>query len=318
MEFPHRQWSTDAVPGSQRLDYWVGAVCEAFLEMDVTSSRPEGFDASLLHQPLGPIAVNRVRASAQDVYRTHAAIGRSRHNFYYLISQFDRPWGAAQGGRSAALAAGDAVLVDSRERYEFHFREGVHCASMQLPIDWVERWLPAGPDGVARRIPGDAGWGLALRGLLHNLSPEFAAKPGLPPALIVDQLGVLLSLAVPGPAEGPEPQAASLRRLATDLLRQRLGEPGLTGQGVADALGASLRSLHRAFAPGESFARTLRRLRMEEAARLLAAGRFARLGVAEIGRRCGYLDASHFVRHFRAEHGLTPGAWRRSLAGAPG
>jgi AraC-like DNA-binding protein len=40
--------------------------------------------------------------------------------------------------------------------------------------------------------------------------------------------------------------------------------------------------------------------------------------VAEIGRRCGYLDASHFVRHFRAERGLAPGAWRRSLAGAPG
>ncbi|MDR6537852.1 helix-turn-helix domain-containing protein [Variovorax soli] len=317
MQNHQRRWSTDAVPRPQRLDYWVGAVCEAFLEMDVTSSRPEGFDACLQHQPLGPIAVNRVRASAQDVYRTHAAIGRSRRNFYYLISQFDQPWGAAQGGRSAALAAGDAVLVDSRERYEFHFREGVHCASMQLPIAWVERWLPAGQDAVARRIPGDAGWGLALRGMLHNLSPAFAEAPGLPPALIVDQLGVLLSLAVPGTAERPALHAESIRRRATDLLHQRLGEPALVGQDVADALGVSLRSLHRAFAPGESFARTLRRLRMEEAARLLASDRFARLGVAEIGRRCGYLDASHFVRHFRAGHGLTPGAWRRSLAGAP-
>ena len=318
MDHPKRLWSTDAVPSSQRLDYWVGAVCEAFLEMDVTSSRREDFGARLLHQPLGAIAVNRVQASAQHVYRTHSAIGRSRQNFYYLNSQFDRPWSVVQGGREAALAAGDAVLVDSRERYEFHFGQGVHCASMQLPIAWAERWLPAGPDSVARRIPGDQGWGLALRGLLANLSPEFAAAPGLPPALITDQLGVLLSLATPGAKDGLDVRDPGIRQRAMDLLRQRLGEPGLVAQDLAHALGLSLRSLHRAFAPGESFARSLRRLRMEEAARLLASRRFARLSVAEIGRRCGYLDASHFVRHFRAEHGLTPGLYRRSAGGAPG
>jgi AraC-like DNA-binding protein len=318
MDNPSRRWSTDAVPRSQRLDYWVGAVCEAFLEMDVTSSRREDFDASLLCQPLGPIAVNRVHASAQHVYRTPAAIGRSRQDFYYLLSQFDRPWGVAQAGREAALAPGDAVLVDSRDCYAFHFGQGVHCASIQLPIDWAERWLPAGPDSVARRIPGDRGWGLALRGLLANLTPEFAAAPGLPPALLTDQLGVLLSLAVPGADPKPQARDAGIRQRAMDLLRQRLGEPGLVAQDVADTLGLSLRSLHRAFAPGESFACSLRRLRMQEAARLLASARFARLGVAEIGRRCGYLDASHFVRHFRAEHGLTPGAWRRSIAGAAG
>jgi AraC family transcriptional activator of tynA and feaB len=306
-----RQWSTDVVPSSQRLDYWVGAVCEAFLEMDVTSSRQEAFDACLVHQPLGPIAVNRVRASAQDVYRTHSAIGRSRDNFYYLISQFDSPWRVVQAGRDTALAAGDAVLVDSRERYEFHFREGVHCASLQLPIAWAERWLPAGPESVARRIAGDAGWGLALRGLLANLSPEFAAVSGLPPALLVDQLGVLLSLAMPGAAPPDDPRGAGIRRRAIDLLAQRLGEPGLVAQDVADALGVSLRSLHRAFASGESFARSLRRLRMDEAARLLASRRFVRTSSAEIGRRCGYLDASHFVRHFRAERSVTPSRYRR-------
>ncbi|OUM01265.1 helix-turn-helix domain-containing protein [Variovorax sp. JS1663] len=318
MDNPARRWSTDAVPRSQRLDYWVGAVCEAFLEMDVTSSQREDFGASLLHQPLGAIGVNRVQASAQHVYRTHSAIGRSRQNFYYLLSQFDRPWGVAQRGREAALAPGDAVLVDSRERYEFHFGQGVHCASMQLPIAWAERWLPAGSDSVARRIPGDQGWGLALRGLLANLSPEFAAAPGLPPMLITDQLGVLLSLAMPGADARSDAGDAGTRQRAMELLRQRLGEPGLVAQDVADALGLSLRSLHRAFVPGESFARSLRRLRMEEAARLLASGRFARLDVAEIGRRCGYLDASHFVRHFRAAYGLTPGLYRRSIAGAAG
>ena len=74
-------WSTDAVPPAQRLDYWVGAVCEGFLEMDVTSSLAGSFGATLESAPLGAIGVNRVRGSAQDVYRRRRAIAQSRKDF---------------------------------------------------------------------------------------------------------------------------------------------------------------------------------------------------------------------------------------------
>ena len=87
------RWSTDAVPPAQRLDYWVGAVCEGFLEMEVTSPQARHFDATLESAPLGTpalgIGVNRVRGSAQDVYRTRRAIERSRSNFYYLLCKTD-------------------------------------------------------------------------------------------------------------------------------------------------------------------------------------------------------------------------------------
>ena len=78
-------WSTDAVPPPQRLDYWIGAVCEGFLEMDVTSSCAGSFGATLESAPLGAIGVNRVRGSAQDVYRTRRAIAHSRSNYYSLL-----------------------------------------------------------------------------------------------------------------------------------------------------------------------------------------------------------------------------------------
>jgi len=31
------RWSTDAVEARNRLDYWVGAICECFLEMEASS-----------------------------------------------------------------------------------------------------------------------------------------------------------------------------------------------------------------------------------------------------------------------------------------
>ena len=65
----HR-WSTDDAAPVERLDHWIGAVCEGFLEIDVTSPQPKAFTAELSSAPLGALQLNRVRGSAQGVYRT--------------------------------------------------------------------------------------------------------------------------------------------------------------------------------------------------------------------------------------------------------
>jgi AraC family transcriptional activator of tynA and feaB len=36
---PTRRWTTDVVETGHRLDYWVGAICVAFLEMDCSSNQ---------------------------------------------------------------------------------------------------------------------------------------------------------------------------------------------------------------------------------------------------------------------------------------
>jgi AraC family transcriptional regulator, transcriptional activator of pobA len=49
--------------------------------------------------------------------------------------------------------------------------------------------------------------------------------------------------------------------------------------------------------------------RMREARRLLAD---TDLAVADVARRVGHREAGYFIRRFRAEHGVTPGVWRRA------
>jgi len=44
---------------------------------------------------------------------------------------------------------------------------------------------------------------------------------------------------------------------------------------------------------------------------LLQQPRMALVSVADIGCRCGFSDASHFIRQFQQTHGLTPARWRR-------
>lgn len=308
---PVRRWSTDAVAPAQRLDYWVGAICEGFLEMSATSGTGGAFHSTLESVAWGPIAVNRVRGSAQDVFRTRSAIARSRENFYYLLCKIDSAWTAGQEEHGARLLPGDLVLVDSRRRYEFHFTHSADTVSLQLHPAWIEGWLPDAQSTLGRRIDGQSGWGAALSAFARQLTPELAAAPPLPAQLLADQLGALTALALQQAAPAA-PAAPSLRERIGALVRERHAEAGLTAADLAAALDVSERTLHRALAAGEhTFAQQLMACRMEAAARLLADPRFDRLTVAEIGRRVGLADASHFVRSCRARLGATPAELRR-------
>src|SRR3954462_5079580 len=69
------KWSTGLVEPERRLDYWIGAVCECFLEMDITTQVRSGFDCSVQRGQLDTIGINRVRgqASRRDAGRIPAA-----------------------------------------------------------------------------------------------------------------------------------------------------------------------------------------------------------------------------------------------------
>ncbi|MBX3652638.1 MAG: helix-turn-helix domain-containing protein [Ramlibacter sp.] len=307
-----RRWSTDEVDPAQRLDYWVGAICEAFLEMDCSSREAASFDGALTSLALEAISFNRVVASTQDVYRTPGAIARGRQHPFYLITQLQTAWHVRQGGHLAQLRPGDAVAVDAAQAYELHFPESVACLSVQMPRAWVGQWLTRLDQPAPRLVPRDRGWGQALSALCLQLGNDPGLAAGYPPTLLADQMGAMLA-SVLETADAPTPARSDLAGRALRLIQLRFGEPGLTAQDVACALGVSVRTLHRAFAACQStFAGSLRTRRLTEAARLLAQPRLAGLAVAEIGRRCGFADPSHFVREFQRAHGQSPGRWRRA------
>jgi AraC-like DNA-binding protein len=309
-----RTWSTAHFPREQRLDYWVGAVCEGFLEMTVSAVQPAPFDAELQAVPLDGLVVNGVRGSAQRVYRSPAAIARGRQDYYYLLCKGDANWGVVQAGRDERLLPTDLVLIDSRRPYELHFPHTVDALSLQLPIPWVESWIASPQRQLARRIDGQSAWGQVLSTFVRQLQPPSLLQPALPAALLADQVGALFALAAsPDPSDhgGATTADAALRARIDDQIRQRCSEPGLTAEDVASGLQISSRTLHRCLAAGEwTFASRLMAHRMDLARRMLSCARFDRLTVAEIGRRCGLLDPSHFARVCRRLLGATPAELR--------
>jgi AraC family transcriptional regulator, positive regulator of tynA and feaB len=83
---------------------------------------------------------------------------------------------------------------------------------------------------------------------------------------------------------------------------------------IAQDLGISSRYLHYLFAKSSTtFGRELIRLRVERARELLGDERFADTPIGDVASRCGFAEASHFARCFRASFGFSPSDYRRRL-----
>ena len=89
------------------------------------------------------------------------------------------------------------------------------------------------------------------------------------------------------------------------LIEQRLADPSLTGEAMAEAMAMSRMQLHRKVKAlaWESPARYLRRMRMQHARELLQR---TDLTVSQVADRVGYSEAGHFTRAYKAEFGMVP------------
>ncbi|MCA6114507.1 AraC family transcriptional regulator [Bradyrhizobium sp. WSM 1738] len=308
-------WSTGLVEPERRLDYWIGAVCECFLEMDITTPVRSGFDCSIERGQLDTIGINRVEGSAQHVYRRKASLARSGTNYYYLLCKTDNAWTASQNGRSSLLLPSDLVLLDSRRCYEFNFPQTSNTLSLELPIAWVESWITDPDQRIGERIDGRSGWGAVLSAFARQLTPQLAIERPLPAQVLTDQLGSLLALAygseIPAtPAE--QRDGVKLLDEIGRVIRLRYAEPGLTAATVAKHLHVSERTLHRCLnKAGLTFSGLLNDCRMAVARRMLSEPRFDCISVGGIGLRVGLSDPSHFIRQCRKYLGMTPGAFRQ-------
>lgn len=303
------RWSTDAVPAAQRLDYWVGAISEGFLAMEASSDAAQ-FQGELVSASLGPVGVNWVQSSAQSVWRTQRGIMRGDKRVAYLLGNLDSRWRVAQDGRETLMQAGDFVLVDARRPYHFDFPDGPSTVSLELPLAWLARWVDEPEAHTAQAFRADrGGWGAALCAFARPWQPGMAAEPPLPAELLSDHLGALLSLACSGAPQ--QAHVPGLAERAKQIMRERLAEPGLTALQVAQELGCSVRSLHRALASAHTpFAPLLVAERLAVARQMLANPALRHVTVGEIGRRVGLLDASHFARLCRQHLGLSPSVLR--------
>ena len=225
-------------------------------------------------------------------------------------------WEYSQHGhvRRVDSTRSELVLTDLTANFDYN-RSGeggshsfmVDFDELGVPVDIIRRAAPqlqcsplyellldhvARLDEVAERVAGPA------RTMIGSATTELVR------ALIVT--------AAQDEAAEREAMAGSLPTRITMYLQRHLTDPDLTPARVAQAHNISLRYLYNVWGDRDvSLGEWIIRKRLETARRELAKPETQTLTIAAIAHRCGFSDATHFSRRFRAEFGLSPREWRR-------
>jgi AraC-like DNA-binding protein len=103
------------------------------------------------------------------------------------------------------------------------------------------------------------------------------------------------------------------------FIEANLGDPQLNPDRVAKSLRISRSHLHASFCgSGQTVGQTILSKRLERCHHLLANPQLAHRKITDIAFDCGFNDAAHFSRTFKAQFGVSPRAFRRQkLAAIP-
>jgi AraC-like DNA-binding protein len=308
------EWSTDSVCGQAALTCWTEQVAAYLTEVHIESKTRGTHRGRIRHFELGPLQLNFMSATSQHVSHSAAMVNRSSND--YLLLFFEREAaGLRHYGVEMTVPEGSFVLLDNQQPYELLRENGGASLAMRLEDSWLRHWVPHPKAAVAKPIVAEDGWGSSLAAMLRTIARHGLADAILPRSVIADQLGAFLALMIGAQGQGVSRHQSEVLVRLKRCMQERLEDPDLNPTAVADAIGISKRHLHGLFAQaGLTFGALLIDMRLERASRMLRDRRFSGYRTGDIAWSCGFANASHFARRFRAKYGATPLNYRGDLA----
>jgi len=306
---------TRALPAEQRIEAVHQAFARATVPTRVRLEVPPG--GVRAHMQLAQFGAGQVFTSTGSGLR----LTRLPHHLdgdpprLVAIAVQERGTGVlAQAGRVSSVPAGEMMVTDLTSTYDFAWRgDGgsqayqVDVAELGLPVEVVR--------AAAGRLPVSPLYDLVrdhLRQLFRD-AERLAADPAAA-ALGAATTELVRALLVSAADDGRERREALEGTLLARVLRHaraHLGEPDLDAARLAAAHHVSVRHLYAQCArAGISLEQWLITQRLEAARRVLARPAQHPPAIAAVAASCGFTDAGHFARRFRAAYGMSPREWR--------
>jgi AraC-like DNA-binding protein len=316
-------WRTDDVPEGDRVDYYQSCLTQMSVPLELRFQDVVGFSAETTSWPLGIFDVKRVQQAMHDGesfhYRTARQIRRAdpeAHRLMLVLSGRNR---MRQAGWDVSLEPGDMALYDTSRPWEVWRDRGSH---QFVTVTLARDALPIAPDRVrdlcGARISGQAGIGALVSTFVSGLAADLDSYSPANAIGLSYALGDLLAVLIGHMLDLPEAVIDGHQRRvaltqAQSYIRLHLADARLSPATVAAAQHVSLRALQKAFQEqGLTIAGYIRMARLERCCRDLADPNLRHLPVYAIGNRCGFRDAAHFSRVFRAAVGQSPQDYREA------
>ena len=308
------RWSTSGVEPGERFDAWTDIISDTFVPLTaVPLGDRAAFRGRVENHRYGALQVTTVKAAGQRVRRTRSLIARTSGEYLIASIPLSGSGVVEQDGRTAVMEPASIIFYDSTRPYTLLFERPFEQVSIHLPTEALRRRgvpLSALRTRTACNL-GSGGPGSVASSFFASLARLQRQDPLAAAALSVHGEGLLasvLALAARPSAPVPDDHDFAFARLQA-YLANAYPTPDLDAHRAAAACHVSRRQLFRILAEhGTTFADELRRLRVDNARRLLVTD--TRRTVSSIATACGFAMPSHFYRTFKAATGMTPAEYR--------
>ncbi len=264
----------------------------------------DGSGTTLMHRIGTGLWLERTHRQAQVASEQIALTLLSPSNWSFHQYRRDHVSGASP----SLVLVNQAVAYDHR-RWDYGSTIAVNIdrSVLDLPMDTVAK-------ASQNLSPAHPLHGLVSEYLVHAFrvareSPESAEHL----SCTTIQLARAIVCSAAGDARTAETLADTLLDRLKIFIAARVTDPALNADVIAAAHNISVRHLYNVWRTQEvSLANWILCQRLERARDQLVDPSSAHMTVAAVGRTCGFNDATHFGRRFRAAYGMTPREWRTS------
>ena len=309
-------YSTRLFHPRDRLSYWIEVAKKSFFEHTFRATSRKAFHGELSAGHVGSLMLARCNLDPGKATRSARDQARDDIDDIFLAIRLTGTSIVGQGARDAPHAAGEMVLLDTRQPGETLYRTPTSSVFASIPRAGLEARLGSLAPLTARPLASErpvAGLAVGFLSMLAERAGSFDEVSG---SAVANQALDLVALAYSTELGLSRITLSSAR--ATSLLRlksvieNRLRDPDLRPAAAAAEAGISVRYANVLLSQvGSSVERYILHRRLERCRQALEDGAQAHRLIGDIAYSWGFSDLSHFVRRFRAAYGMTPGDCRR-------
>jgi len=306
--------STDVAAPRERAGLWCDWIWSHFggLESDLYGDTE--FDGHMAAARAADVVVAQLEAHPHRVPPGQPLARASDTSYLKIVAPWQGSAAVEQHGRQAFVRPGGWAIYDTTGSYEIANPERVDHLIVMLPKEQLlERGLRLDPL-MARHVGGSQG---IARVALETMRNTYQELPSMSEAaargageLIVELVRLSLQ-ELAGRGSGAT-QMEALRDRIRDFVGQRLRDPDLSLDRIAQGLSCSKRLLHKAFCDeDDTLAHYILRRRLQGCMRDLRDPAHAQRTITDIALSWGFNHSAHFSRVFREHTGLSPSDFRQ-------
>ncbi len=295
-------FSTDLLPASDRIDAWQWNAQQICGDCRIHLPKAS-FHGSIEIRNVDGLPLTRFSSSALSFRKWpfDNAITRS----CLVITQIAGCRQYSQAGSEVLLKPGDSTVIDSALPWSSSCETNCVRLYLRVPRWMMEERLQMREIPIVQRIAGHSALGGNLSQLSQSLYDDAGSMGPEEITSALDSYFEVLASCIRGQGTAA-PDKQELRTRILHFVDAHLTDPTLTPFIIADAVGVSVRHLHRVFsAAGTTLGDHIRTLRLEQCRKDLADPRLRHKPITEIAFARGFCDAAHFSHAFRKHFGVS-------------